>query len=393
MNEYVLFSPLGDTDPIRDFRDGSMLHIVRHYKPSKVYLIYTSAMEELDKATNCYEIAIKYIHPECEVIKKFTGIENAADFDAFYELFTKYLQEIESENKDAKILVNLSSGTPQMKTTASLEIVTFNTMLYPIQVLSPQRGSNRNSDHFNPQKDDIMDGLENNFDNDPNEQNRCDVPDLISVRRSMLKAEIKSLVESWEYKAAFEKVKSNMGLFSKELFVLVKHAYLRNIQHKDAKQVLKQHKSLENKLYQIEKPFELAECLEFYNITKLWCQKEMATDFVLRISALTERIAKKELNLGKRDRTPAYLIIEKLKEKNISGYDKLFGFLDIRNDVVHQGASVTEEDLKKLHLNSKQLLSDLKNCIKRAYESKEIKDSAFDIYGVINTLIIEELNK
>ena len=32
----VLFSPIGGTDPISNFRDGAFLHICRHYKPDKV---------------------------------------------------------------------------------------------------------------------------------------------------------------------------------------------------------------------------------------------------------------------------------------------------------------------------------------------------------------------
>lgn len=34
----VLFSPIGNTDPWSNERDGAMLHIVRHYRPEKVIL-------------------------------------------------------------------------------------------------------------------------------------------------------------------------------------------------------------------------------------------------------------------------------------------------------------------------------------------------------------------
>ena len=29
----VLFTPVGDTDPVRGYHDGGMLHILRHYAP------------------------------------------------------------------------------------------------------------------------------------------------------------------------------------------------------------------------------------------------------------------------------------------------------------------------------------------------------------------------
>ena len=34
----ILFSPIGNTDPITNNYDGAMLHIIREYRPDKVYL-------------------------------------------------------------------------------------------------------------------------------------------------------------------------------------------------------------------------------------------------------------------------------------------------------------------------------------------------------------------
>ena len=42
----ILFSPIGGSDPIRNFRDGSMLHICRYYKPDKVILYMSREMLE-----------------------------------------------------------------------------------------------------------------------------------------------------------------------------------------------------------------------------------------------------------------------------------------------------------------------------------------------------------
>ena len=39
---YVLFSPIGNTDPVRGFRDGAWLHICRMYQP-RACVIYLSA--------------------------------------------------------------------------------------------------------------------------------------------------------------------------------------------------------------------------------------------------------------------------------------------------------------------------------------------------------------
>ncbi|WP_196611202.1 hypothetical protein [Pectinatus brassicae] len=48
MEECVLFSPVGSTDPIRGDFDGPMLHIVRYYKPKKVYF-FNSRMAKRDR--------------------------------------------------------------------------------------------------------------------------------------------------------------------------------------------------------------------------------------------------------------------------------------------------------------------------------------------------------
>ena len=40
----VLFSPIGNTDPWSNERDGAMLHIVRHYRPEKSFCFYRKYM-------------------------------------------------------------------------------------------------------------------------------------------------------------------------------------------------------------------------------------------------------------------------------------------------------------------------------------------------------------
>ena len=35
----ILISSVGDTDPIRGFRDGALLHIARKYRPDKIIII------------------------------------------------------------------------------------------------------------------------------------------------------------------------------------------------------------------------------------------------------------------------------------------------------------------------------------------------------------------
>ena len=54
MSRTYLFSPIGNTDPIKYFYDGSMLHICRYYKPDVVYLYLSKEMMEYHKEDNRY---------------------------------------------------------------------------------------------------------------------------------------------------------------------------------------------------------------------------------------------------------------------------------------------------------------------------------------------------
>ena len=59
MSNYVLFSPLGMTDPTRGFHDGAFIHICRVYKPKKVYLYMSKEIYQYDKRDNRYERYLK----------------------------------------------------------------------------------------------------------------------------------------------------------------------------------------------------------------------------------------------------------------------------------------------------------------------------------------------
>ena len=45
----VLFSPIGNSDPWSNDRDGAMLHIVRYYQPDIVVLFFTESIWEGNK--------------------------------------------------------------------------------------------------------------------------------------------------------------------------------------------------------------------------------------------------------------------------------------------------------------------------------------------------------
>ena len=70
MEKKILFSPVGNTDPIKYFSDGSMIHIARVYQPDVIYL-YLS--KEILKywIGGIYPTLVTYIF---ENIKKATAV-------------------------------------------------------------------------------------------------------------------------------------------------------------------------------------------------------------------------------------------------------------------------------------------------------------------------------
>ena len=141
LDKCVLFSPIGTSDPIRGGFDGSMLHITRYYKPEKVYLYYSEDMYERDLVDNKCELAIKILNPKIQVIK-FKGKALPYDFDSFIVEFNRIINTISEENPDSEIILNVSSGTPQMKSTLCLEAVTTNKKIRVVQVTTPIEGPN-----------------------------------------------------------------------------------------------------------------------------------------------------------------------------------------------------------------------------------------------------------
>ena len=61
MSRTYLFSPIGNTDPVKYFYDGSMLHICRYYKPDVVYLYLSKEMMEYHRTDNRYVRSIELL--------------------------------------------------------------------------------------------------------------------------------------------------------------------------------------------------------------------------------------------------------------------------------------------------------------------------------------------
>lgn len=278
LGKRVLFSPVGTTDPVRGGFDGGMLHIVRHYKPNKVYLYYTEEMKKRDQDDNKCERAINYLDKDIDVVKIFGSIE-PFDFDGFITEFNKILNSIVEENPEADILLNISSGTPQMKSTLCLEAVTSNKKLRPVQVTTPQKGAN--TDHpILTRYDYVEDLMMNNLDSLDESDNRCiDTPKIMSVRKTMMKSQIISLANMYDYEGAL-KFAQEYG--NDNLLKLIAHGKNRIILNvSEAEKIIKGYHGID--LFPI-KETKIRKLVEYLLTLKIKQKKNQITDMIIGLN-------------------------------------------------------------------------------------------------------------
>ncbi|MGI6055864.1 MAG: type III-A CRISPR-associated CARF protein Csm6 [Bilifractor sp.] len=206
MDQTILFSPVGGTDPIswNNGRDGSMLHICRCYKPDKVILYMSKEMLDFQEQDDRYRYCLKQLEilqnremqiEECER----PDLVNVQDFDFFYNDFRTLLLNITKEmDVSDRLLLNVSSGTPAMKSCLQVLANLGEIRCTAIQVSTPVRKINdHNRDGY-----DVKLAWDVDEDNQKNFENRCkeiQSPGLIRLKQEEI---IKKLVMEYDYQAA-----------------------------------------------------------------------------------------------------------------------------------------------------------------------------------------------
>ena len=231
MPKRILFSPIGGTDPIRYFNDGSMLHICRHYRPDVVYLYLSREMLDYHKKDNRYVGSIEWLgnflgHTfEVHLIER-PDLCNAHEYDVFYQDFREEIGKIEKEMEPGdELLLNVASGTPAMKS-ALLVMATFAEYRFKaIQVSSPQKGMN---EKYENRKD--FDGeihCELNEDNMEGAENRCKEVQCVGLVRLRKLEIIKKHVFAYDYAAALSVASELRDELSEDAYTLLKIADAR----------------------------------------------------------------------------------------------------------------------------------------------------------------------
>lgn len=206
MEKYILFSPVGMTDPMANYHDGAMLHIARRFHPSKIYIYISQEAAAFQERDDRYRRAIKLLGDSLNVDFKVEEITrpklvDVHLFDEFYDEFEDIIKKITAENPGHTILLNVSSGTPAMKSALhTIAAMTDDADCVPIQVSTPEKG-------HNPRKDDVSvydveTQWECNADCQPNFTDRTSCSKNYNLIVKMKKEILRKHIDAYDYHAA-----------------------------------------------------------------------------------------------------------------------------------------------------------------------------------------------
>ena len=210
----ILISAVGTSDPIRNNRDAALLHIARTYRPEKIVLVYS---EEILIKQDLIEKAIFSIedyHPEVTIESTLLKNDEVYLFDKMYEVMGQIVEKY--SGKDHQLILNLSSGTPQIISAlfALNRINDYNTQA--IQVATPNKSANSKYVPLSSEGERKL--FNENEDNQKDYEDRTIKDEAEKFNQSLIKRHLRNLIASYDYLAAEELVtkKEYNNLLSKK---------------------------------------------------------------------------------------------------------------------------------------------------------------------------------
>lgn len=194
-----LLTFVGDSDPIRNYHDGSLLHIVRHYRPEEIIIIHSEhTLSKQDKITKAIE-AIPGYRPRIKVSDQVVANDLVFQYSEMFNYFYHLFEDFDLQDDD-ELLLNISSGTPQVKSNLFLLKHMMNMKATLIQVTTPVADSNVGRTH--EIDEDIETLIEMNNDQiDPMASNRCQEIEGKAFRLSLLSRKIQVMLDAYDYHA------------------------------------------------------------------------------------------------------------------------------------------------------------------------------------------------
>lgn len=226
---YVLFSPIGGTDPIANERDGSMLHICRKYHPEYVMLYLSKEMTERHRRDDRYCDSLRRLakregfFPEIQVEER-GELSEVQVYDAFFQEFRPLLFQLHSRFPEHQLILNVASGTPAMKSALYLLAAFLPFPVLPIQTATPVKAQNP---RLEPHAEyDVELYWEFDLDNE-DYIDRCRECRYENLNAQLQKESILAHLRSYDYSAALTVAEPIQPLLSPRAYGLLKAAKAR----------------------------------------------------------------------------------------------------------------------------------------------------------------------
>lgn len=146
-------------------------------------------------------------------------------FDYFYDEFDSELQKIRKAYPNHQILLNVSSGTPAMKSGLQFLAASSEYGYKAIQVATPQKGVNREQNDF--ENYDLELRWELNEDNEKDAPNRCIESATMMLNKRIKLEVIRNHIEAYDYQAALNVAKTIETVLPKNIMFLLEGATKR----------------------------------------------------------------------------------------------------------------------------------------------------------------------
>lgn len=290
MGKKILFSPVGTTDPIRNSKDGSMLHICRVYEPDIVYLYLSAEMLELHELDDRYEYCIRRLGeksghmPEIRYIKR-PDLKDVQVYDTFYEDFYQIISDIRSEMEDDdELIVNIASGTPAMKSALLVLSVIMERQFKAIQVTTPMNRSNQGE-----RKYDAAANWESDQDNEAGFSVRCKEVEDRNFTAMIKLDSIRKFIKSYDYHAAWMLAQEIRTWISPKSYSLLELAYERLMLNVNTANVNRLLARINEDIFPLESG---RDCLifEYALSTQVKLKKKEYADFIRALTPLVTEL-------------------------------------------------------------------------------------------------------
>ena len=422
MGKTILFSPVGGTDPISEtnLRDGSLLHISRVYKPDEVVLYLSDEMLEKHRKDNRYAACIEKLAEMQNRLVHYKiferpGLVNVQSFDVFYSDFAGIIRGIVNEmNEDDRLLINISSGTPAMKSSLVVLGTLGEYSMTMIQVLTPTRKMNQ---HHHSSTYDLEELWELNEDNAADFENRCEEIVCPTLSDMMKKEIIRKHVLVYDYQAALD-VAETLSNKPEKLMNALKMSVDRYLMKRSVdyymKEGVKFSLPVQNSKYRDYFEYALVMMLKlkrgeyadyiraitplimdlFELVLEKQCQLRLADyceDRIKRNNPVSGNMKKKRMvKMWDRKKLEGTRVLDVLNEAYVSGFEYSWVKSDHLRYIID--AYVDDEKLKKLITN----IRDAENAIRNlaAHEIMSITDDTImELTGFSGTKIMQMIQQ